>query len=108
MSTVNSANAAAMQLTGTQLAQLSVPNNTTVGSGPCGMDLILEEYSRELYGDPRRWYDLVRTNQLVRRVKMYNPIGGPNIQTYHTRRPIPQTLINNVLTGPTYPQNNGY
>jgi hypothetical protein len=72
------------------------------------MDLILEEYSRELYGDPRRWYDLVRTQQLVRRVKMYNALGAPNIQAYHTRRPIPQSLINNILSGTPYPQNNGY
>ncbi len=103
----NAANAAAMALTPAQLAQLSVPN-TTSGSTLCGMDLILEEYSRELYGDPRRWYDLVRTQQLVRRVKMYNALGAPNIQAYHTRRPIPQSLINNVLSGTPYPQNNGY
>jgi hypothetical protein len=103
----NATNAAAMALTPAQLAQLSVPN-TTSGSTLCGMDLILEEYSRELYGDPRRWYDLVRTQQLVRRVKMYNTFGAPNIQAYHTRRPIPQSLINNVLSGTPYPQNNGY
>ncbi|WPV00647.1 RagB/SusD family nutrient uptake outer membrane protein [Mucilaginibacter sp. cycad4] len=103
----NTTNAAAMALTPAQLAQLSVPN-TTSGSTLCGMDLILEEYSRELYGDPRRWYDLVRTQQLVRRVKMYNALGAPNIQAYHTRRPIPQSLINNVLSGTPYPQNNGY
>ncbi|RYE35904.1 MAG: RagB/SusD family nutrient uptake outer membrane protein [Sphingobacteriaceae bacterium] len=108
MAAANAANAAAMLLTPAQLAQLAIPNSTTAGSGLCGMDLILEEYSRELYGDPRRWYDLVRTQQLVRRVKMYNAIGGPNIQDFHTRRPIPQTLINNVLSGPKYPQNNGY
>jgi hypothetical protein len=107
MGSANAANSAAMALTPTQLAQLSIPN-TTSGSTLCGMDLILEEYSRELYGDPRRWYDLVRTGQLVRRVKMYNANGAPNIQTYHARRPIPQTLLNNVLSGPKYPQNNGY
>ena len=103
----NATNATAMALTPAQLAQLSIPN-TTSGSTLCGMDLILDEYSRELYGDPRRWYDLVRTQQLVRRVKMYNALGAPNIQAYHTRRPIPQSLINNILSGPPYPQNNGY
>jgi hypothetical protein len=103
----NATNSAAMALTPAQLTQLSVPN-TASGSTLCGMDLILEEYSRELYGDPRRWYDLVRTQQLVRRVKMYNALGAPNIQAYHTRRPIPQSLINNVLSGTPYPQNNGY
>lgn len=108
MASDNATNAAAMALTSAQLAQLAIPNNTTPGTGMCGMDLILEEYSRELYGDPRRWYDLVRTQQLVRRVKMYNAAGAPNIQDYHTRRPIPQSLIDAVLSGPKYPQNNGY
>lgn len=105
---VNAANATAMLLTPAQLAQLAIPNNTTVGSGPCGMDLILEEYTREYYGDPRRWYDLARTNQLIRRAKQYNALAAPNIQPYHQRRPIPQSEIQAVLTGPPYPQNNGY
>ncbi|WP_448702884.1 RagB/SusD family nutrient uptake outer membrane protein [Mucilaginibacter sp. AW1-3] len=108
MTAVNAANATAMALTGAQLAQLAIPNNTTSTGTLCGMDLILEEYSREFYGDPRRWYDLVRTQQLVRRNQMYNVTGGPNIQPYHTRWPIPQGLINAVLSGPAYPQNNGY
>ncbi|OCX54637.1 hypothetical protein BEL04_10445 [Mucilaginibacter sp. PPCGB 2223] len=105
---VNAANAAAMLLTPAQLAQLAIPNNTTTTTSLCGMDLILEEYSRELYGDPRRWYDLARTQQLVRRNQMYNPNGAANVQPYHMRWPIPQQLINAVLTGPAYPQNNGY
>jgi hypothetical protein len=104
----NTANAAAMALTGAQIAQLGIPNNTTSTGSLCGMDLILEEYSRELYGDPRRWYDLVRTQQLVRRNQMYNVTGAPNVQPYHMRWPIPQQLINAVLSGPAYPQNNGY
>lgn len=108
MASVNAANVAAMTLNSTQLAQLAVPNNTSNPGSLCGMDLILDEYTREFYGDPRRWYDLVRTQQLVRRNKMYNTNGGPNVQDYHARWPIPQNLINNVLTGPKYPQNNGY
>ena len=104
----NAANALAMELTPTQLAQLAIPNNKTVGSGPNGMDLILEEYSREFYGDPRRWLDLVRTGQLVRRVKMYNSEAAANIKDYHVLRPIPQSQINGVLTGPKYPQRIGY
>ncbi|MGZ3754129.1 MAG: RagB/SusD family nutrient uptake outer membrane protein [Mucilaginibacter sp.] len=106
--TDNANNAAAMQLTPAQLAQLAIPNNTAVGSGPCGMDLILEEYTREFYGDPRRWLDLVRTGQLLRRVKMYNTEASANIKDYMVRRPIPQAEINGVLTGPAYPQNTGY
>lgn len=105
----NAANAAAMTLTPAQVALLAIPNTTT-GSTPnaCGMDLILDEYTREFYGDPRRWYDLVRTHQLVRRNQIYNAAGGPNVQTFNERWPIPQREINNVLSGPTYPQNNGY
>jgi len=107
MAAVNAANVAAMNLTATQLAQLAIPNTTNPAIA-CGMDLILDEYTREFYGDPRRWYDLVRTQQLVRRNKMYNTAGAPNVQDYHARWPIPQNLINSVLSGPKYPQNNGY
>jgi hypothetical protein len=107
MAAANAANAAAMVLTPSQVSQLSIPNTTNPGAA-CGMDLILDEYSREFYGDPRRWYDLVRTQQLVRRNKMYNTNGAANVQDYHARWPIPQNLINSVLSGPKYPQNNGY
>jgi len=108
MDQFNNANALAMELTPAQLTQLAVPYDNSESVTQNGLDLILDEYTRELFGDPRRWYDLVRTRYLVRRVKAYNANGAPNIQTYHMRRPIPQTLIQNVLTGPTYPQNNGY
>jgi len=92
----------------TLFAQMSVPNNTAVGSALCGMDVILDEYTREFYGDLRRWYDLTRTGQLLRRVILYNPEAAANIKTYHILRPIPQDEINAVLTGPKYPQNTGY
>ncbi|MEO8886444.1 MAG: RagB/SusD family nutrient uptake outer membrane protein [Mucilaginibacter sp.] len=106
---MNAANAAANQLTPAEIALLSVPNNTTsITPDICGMDVILDEYTRENYGEPRRWYDLVRTQQLVRRVKLYNSHAANNIQPYHMRRAIPQSLIDAVLTGPKYPQNNGY
>lgn len=104
----NATNLATMTLNAGQLAQLAVPYSNVVGSPLNGMDLILDEYSRELYGDPRRWWDLVRTRQLVRRVKMYKTVGANNVQEYHMRRAIPQGHINAVLTGPPYPQNNGY
>ncbi|MDB5109442.1 MAG: carbohydrate-binding protein SusD [Mucilaginibacter sp.] len=104
----NAVNAAAMDLTPAQRALLSIPNNTAVGSGQCGMDLILDEYTREYYGDLRRWYDLTRTGQLLRRVKMYNPEAGANIQAFHVLRPIPIQEIQTVVSGPAYPQNPGY
>jgi hypothetical protein len=109
----NATNFATMTLNAAQLTQLAVPYSNVFPSAENGMDLILDEYSRELFGDQRRWFDLVRTRQLVRRVKMYKvgAVGGggvANIQDYHMRRPIPQGQINAVLTGPVYPQNNGY
>jgi hypothetical protein len=108
MAAANAANVAAMTLTPAQMAQLAIPNNTTVGSGPCGMDLILDEYTREFYGDLRRWYDLTRTQQLLRRVTMYNAEAAASIKSFDVLRPIPQATIDAVLTGPKYPQNTGY
>jgi len=89
-------------------AQMQIPANTTIGSPLCGMDVILDEYTREYYGDLRRWFDLVRTNQLLRRVHLYNQEAAANIQTFSVLRPIPQDQINQVVTGPKYPQNTGY
>lgn len=112
MAAANAANIAANQLSVTELAQLAVPYNKTYGTPLNGMDLILDEYSRELFGDQRRWYDLSRTRYLVRRVKMYKAATAStsfdNVKDEYMRRAIPQSLIDAVLTGPKYPQNNGY
>ena len=50
--------------------------------------------------------DLTRTGKLVERVRLHNPVAGPNIQDYHVVRPIPQDQIDRTLGG--YPQNTGY
>jgi hypothetical protein len=76
--------------------------------GQVNIDFILDEYTREFYGEPRRWYDLVRTQQLLRRVGLWNPLANAHIQPFHVLRPIPQDEINAVLSGPAYPQNTGY
>jgi len=73
-----------------------------------GIDFILDERSRELYGESVRWYDLVRTQSLVRRVKLYNAAAAPNIQDFMSLRPIPQSEIDLVTVGPKFPQNPGY
>ena len=70
------------------------------------IDFILDERGRELIGEGHRWMDLTRTGTLVERVRLYNPVGGPNIQDYHVVRPIPQTQIDRTQGG--YPQNTGY
>lgn len=109
MGAANAANMLAMELTPAQLSQLGVAYNRTAGAALNGLDLILDEYSREFFGDERRWYDLVRTRYLVRRAKMYRTgLTATNVKDEYMRRAIPQSLINSVLTGPKYPQNNGY
>ncbi|CAN5190421.1 RagB/SusD family nutrient uptake outer membrane protein [soil metagenome] len=76
--------------------------------GQVTIDLLLDEYTREFFNEPRRWLDLVRTKQLLRRVGMYNPEANKNIKDFHVLRPVPQDEINAVLTGPKLPQNPGY
>ncbi|HTR28007.1 MAG TPA: RagB/SusD family nutrient uptake outer membrane protein [Puia sp.] len=89
----NAAAAAAMDIT---------PGQVTI-------DFILDERTREFYGEGIRWWDLVRTKSLLERVQTWNPVeAGAHLQPYMVLRPIPQSEIDAVTTGPTFPQNNGY
>jgi starch-binding outer membrane protein, SusD/RagB family len=80
----------------------------TITSADVTLDFILDERSREFYGEWQRWHDLVRTRSLVTRVKAWNPEAGANIQAFHMLRPIPQSQIDRVVEGPAFPQNPGY
>ena len=71
------------------------------------LDFILDERSRELCGQMVRWYDLIRTrtngvSNLLVRVKLHNTEAAPNIIAKDTLRPIPQSQMNAVTTGPAY------
>ena len=79
-------NTAAMDITGAQL----------------NLDFILDERSRELCGQMTRWWDLIRTHNLLARVIAHNSDGRFNILPKDTLRPIPQTQINAVTSGPAY------
>jgi starch-binding outer membrane protein, SusD/RagB family len=73
------------------------------------IDFILDERSRELSGEYMRWTDLVRTQKLIDRVKLYNITAAPNIKSYHILRPIPQEQIDRTDGGAAaFPQNPGY
>ena len=81
----------------------------TIAASDVTLDFILDERTREFYGESVRWLDLVRTKSLISRVKAWNPVeAGTNIKDTHVLRPIPLDQINLVTVGPKYPQNEGY
>lgn len=80
----NDAAALAMQITG----------------GDVTLDFILDERTREFFGESQRRTDLVRTQSLLARVAAWNPVeAGTNIKPYHVLRPIPQDQIDRVTEG---------
>ena len=86
----------------------------TITPAQVTLDFILDERSRELYGEYQRWWDLVRTQTLSSRLNTWNTLEAypkysvSNPSDAFMLRPIPQTQIDLVTQGPTFIQNPGY
>jgi hypothetical protein len=83
-------------------------NEMKVTAADITLDFILDERAREFAGEQLRWFDLKRTGKLIERVKKYNPDAAPNIQDYHSLRPIPQVEIDVLQNRSEFLQNPGY
>ena len=96
-----------MKNTGTAIAPVWV----ALTASDITVDFIMTERSRELCGESLRWPDLACRNLLVEYVKTRgrNLVAAPNIQAFHTLRPIPQSQLDaSVITNPASYQNPGY
>ncbi len=98
----------AFRKTNTAAQNTAAATALTITASDVTLDFILDERSREFFGEWQRWLDLVRTKSLLNRVTLWNPEAAPNIKPFHVLRPIPQTQIDRVVEGPAFPQNTGY
>jgi starch-binding outer membrane protein, SusD/RagB family len=99
---------AAFRKTNTPAQNADAAAAMTISANDVTLDFILDERTREFYGEWQRWHDLVRTKSLVTRVKAWNREAAPNITEDHILRPIPQSQIDRTVEGPAFPQNPGY
>ena len=100
---------AAYQASNTSAQNATAAAAMDIAPSQVTLDFILDERTREFYGEGIRWWDLVRTGSLVERVQAWNPVeAGAHLQSYMVLRPIPQSEIDAVTSGPSFPQNTGY
>lgn len=100
---------AANRTTNTASQNATAASQIQITSSNISLDYILEERTREMYGEMTRWFDLTRTKTLVDRAKLYNTMAAPNIKDFHILRPIPSGSQLDLLTNRNdFPQNPGY
>jgi starch-binding outer membrane protein, SusD/RagB family len=99
---------AAYRKTNTAAQNTAAAEAMKITANDVTVDFILDERSRELFGEWMRYHDLVRTKSLVRRVKTWNTEAAVNVKDFHALRPIPQSQIDRTVEGPKFPQNPGY
>ena len=94
-----------MKNTGTPEAPVWLP----ITLADMTVDFIMQERTRELFGENVRWPDLACRGLLVSRVQAYNQLGGPNVKATSALRPIPQSVLD-AITDPNKAQyqNPGY
>lgn len=86
----------------------------TITPAQVNIDFILDERSRELFGEYQRWWDLTRTKTLASRLNTWNKLEAypkytlSNPADAFMLRPVPQTQIDLVTQGPPFIQNPGY
>lgn len=95
---------------------------TSATPSPITIDYILEERSREFYGEGLRWYDLVRTQKWIEKAQTYQICGFDkgdhelktttrDMQTFNYLRPIPRGQLEALEMTPAEKrayQNPGY
>jgi hypothetical protein len=98
---------AMMLMKNTNTAQSPVWSPITVSD--LTLNFIMEERTRELFGENVRWPDLACRGLLVSRVQAYNALGAIGVKAINALRPIPQSQLD-AITDPnkTQYQNPGY
>ncbi len=99
---------AAYRKTNTAAQNAAAATAMIISADEVTVDFILDERSRELFGEWMRYQDLVRTKTLVRRIQAWNKEASAYVKDFHLLRPIPQSQIDRTVEGPPFTQNPGY